>query len=352
MKDYYEILGVSRSATKDDIKKAYRKLAHQYHPDKGGGDDTRFKEINEAYQVLSNEQKRSQYDQFGRVASDNGAGGNAGGWDFGSSQGFGDVDMGDIFESFFGRGGGYGGAAKKRGRDISIDLEIPFSESVFGTERRVLIRKRAPCDTCNGTGKEKDSREISCARCRGSGTIRDTRQSFFGTFTQVVECSVCRGKGKVAEKKCKICKGEEVITKNEEIRIVIPPGIENGEVVRIAGKGEAARGAEQGDLYAKVRVLPHGAFKRSRNDLTMKLDIPLSEALLGSNHPIKTLDGDIKIKIPQGVADGEILKVVGKGVPREDGSRGDLLIEIKVKMPKKLSSSLRSLVEQLQKEGF
>lgn len=348
MKDYYEILGVARSASKEDIKKAYRKLAHQYHPDKKGGDEKKFKEVNEAYQVLSNDEKRAQYDQFGRVGDNN----MGGGWDFGSFNGFEDMDMGDIFESFFGRGGGFGGAqGRRRGRDISIDIEIPFSESVFGTERRVLIRKRATCDTCSGTGKEEGSAEITCSRCHGSGTIRDTKKSFFGTFTQVVECAECHGRGKIPEKKCRACHGEEVLVKSEEIRIIIPPGIENGEVVRIAGKGEAARGSEAGDLYVKVHVLPHPVFKRSRNDLYMKLEIPLSEALLGGSHHVPTLDGEIKVKIPQGVSDGEVLKVAGKGVPREDATRGDLLIEVKIKLPKKLTPAVKALIEQLQKEG-
>lgn len=352
MKDYYEILGVAKNASKEDIKKAYRKLAHQYHPDKKGGDEGKFKEVNEAYQVLSNDQKRAQYDQFGSVGG--GAGAGPGGWDFSNFRGFEDIDMGDIFETFFGRGagGGFSTQGRRRGRDISIDIEVPFQEAIFGTERRVLIRKQVTCDTCQGSGKEKDSKEVTCTKCHGGGTIRDTKKSFFGTYTQVVECSVCHGKGKIPEKKCPTCKGDEVVIKGEEIRIVVPPGIENGEVVRIAGKGEAARAAETGDLYVKVHVLPHAIFKRSKHDIIMKLDIPLSEALLGGSKDINTLDGDLKIKIPQGVADGEVLKISGKGVPRDDGSRGDLLIEVKIKMPKKLSPAVKALLEQLQKEGF
>lgn len=353
MRDYYDILGVTKNASKDEIKKAYRKLAHQYHPDKKGGDETKFKEVNEAYQILSNDEKRARYDQFGHAGANAGAGGNAGGWDFSNFQGFQDVDMGDIFETFFGRGGGgFAGQGRKRGRDISIDIELPFADAVFGTERRVLIRKQVTCETCTGSGKEKGSKDVTCTKCHGSGTIRDTKKSFFGTYTQVVECSHCHGKGTIPEKKCSTCKGEEVVIKGEEVRIVIPAGIENGEVIRIAGKGEAARGAETGDLYVKVHVVPHATFRRLKHDLTMKIEIPLSEALLGGQREVKTLDGDIKMKIPQGVSDGEVLKVSGKGVPREDGSRGDLLIEVKIKMPKKLSPTVKALLEQLQKEGF
>ncbi len=350
MKDYYEILGVAHNATKDDIKRAYRKLAHTYHPDKTGGNEQKFKEVNEAYQVLSNDQKRSQYDRFGRVGAEAGAGG-AGGWDFGSFRGFEDSDMGDIFETFFGGRGGVG-TRTRRGRDISIDVEISFREAVFGTDRRVLIRKRAKCDECKGTGAARGSSLINCTKCHGSGTVRDTRKSFFGTFTQVVECAHCMGTGKIPEKKCSACRGEQVVTKSEEVHVVIPMGIENGEVIRIAEKGEAAAGAETGDLYVKVHVQKNAVFRRSKSDLLMKLDVPLSDALLGGSREVETLDGGIKIKIPQGVAEGEVLKVVGKGIPHEDGSRGDLLIEVKVKMPRRLSPSVKALVEELRKEGL
>lgn len=357
MKDYYTILGIPRNATKDDIKKAYRKLAHQFHPDKKGGDEAKFKEVSEAYQILSNDSKRAQYDQFGRVFEGSGGthGANQqGGWDFSSFRGFEDVDMSDIFETFFG-GAGFGGKSaggKRRGRDISIDIEIPFAESIFGGERRMLIRKRTTCEHCTGSGKARGSEEITCTKCHGAGTIRDTKKSFFGSFTQVVECSSCEGKGKVPEKKCEHCHGDGTILKGEEIRIVIPPGIEHGEVIRIPNKGEAVRSAESGDLYVKVRVVPHATIRRSRSDLIMKLEIPLSLSLLGGNENINTLEGALKLKIPQGVADNEILKARGKGVPRDDGSRGDLLIEIRIKMPRKLTPNLKTLIEELKKEGF
>ncbi|MDA1334607.1 MAG: molecular chaperone DnaJ [bacterium] len=349
MKDYYDVLGIARNASKDEIKKAYRKLAHQFHPDKKGGDEAKFKEVNEAYQILSDDGKRAQYDQFGRTGPSAGPGG----FDFGNFQGFEDVDMGDIFETFFGGRGGQGGRKRqKRGRDISIDIEIPFQEAVFGSERRVLIRKFATCDTCSGTGKADGAKEVACEQCRGAGTVRDTKQSFFGTFTQVVECSACGGRGNIPDKKCKHCNGDEVAVKSEEIHVIIPQGIENGEVIRIAGQGEATRGGETGDLYAKVHVLAHSVFKRLGHDLTMKLDVPLSEALLGGERVINTLENPLKVKIPQGVSDGEVLKVRGKGIPREDGSRGDLLISVIIKMPKKLSSNVKALIEELKKEGY
>jgi len=351
MKDYYEVLGIDRNASKDEIKRAYHRLAHKFHPDKKGGDEQKFKEVNEAYQVLSNEQKRKQYDQFGNV-SGTGQGPGTAGWDFSGFRGFDDVEVGDIFETFFGQGGFRSGGGRRRGRDISIDIDVPFQEAVFGTERRVLIRKHAVCDECGGTGAEKGTSEISCTACHGAGTVRDTKRSFFGTFTQIVECARCHGRGKVPERKCSMCKGERVFPKSEEIHIVVPAGIENGEVVRIAEKGEAARDADPGDLYVKIRVLPHPRFRRSKNDLLMRLEIPLSEALLGGSQEVETLDGKIRVKIPQGVHDGEVLKVHAKGVPRDDGSRGDLLIEVKIKMPKKISSTLKALIEELKKEGL
>ncbi len=347
MKDYYDILGVPRNATKEDVKKAYRKLAHQCHPDKKGGDEKRFKEINEAYQILSNDDKRSQYDRFGSSGGSGQEGAGFGGFDFGNF-GFDQMDVGDIFETVFGRGGG----GKRRGRDISIDIEIPFAEAIFGTERRVLIRKRALCDECKGTGAEKGSTLSTCVTCHGAGTLRDTRKSLFGTFTKMVECGSCGGKGKVPEKKCRACHGETIVIKSEEAHIIVPSGIEDGEVIRISGKGEAAPSADSGDLYVKVHVLPHATFKRIRHDLVMRLDIPLSTALVGSSEDIETLDGKIKIKIPQGVADGEVLKVAGKGIMRDDGGRGDLLIEVKISMPKKITTALKALIEELKREGF
>ncbi|MEW5908074.1 MAG: molecular chaperone DnaJ [Patescibacteria group bacterium] len=360
MRDYYEILGIPKNASKEEIKKAYYKLAHKHHPDKTKGDDKKFKEINEAYQVLGDDKKRAEYDAYGRVFGEGGAGfdfggfaGKAPGWDF-SSFDFGEPtsgwDLNDIFENFFSSSAHR--KRQKRGRDISIDLEIPFEDSIFGTERRVIISKISLCDECKGTGAELGTKFYECSFCKGTGRVHETRKSFFGVFSTVKECDKCFGKGTVPSKKCSHCKGNGVMPKKEEIVIKIPVGVYDGEMVKITAMGEAITGGIPGDLYVKIHVKPHPVFKREKNNLVMDLNIKISDAILGSQKEIKTLDGIIKIKIPQGIDSGEILRIKGKGVPQPNGSRGDLMIKILVRTPKKVSSSVKKLVEDLQKEGI
>src|SRR3989338_8418584 len=244
MKDYYQVLGVTKSASEDDIKKAFRTLAHKYHPDKKGGDEKKFKEVSEAYAILSDKKRRAEYDTYGRTFA--GGGGPQGGpgfqgFDFSNFQGFQgfsgqgqafELGVGDVFGEFF---GGSGGRAR-RGRDISIDLELPFKESVFGTERRVLIAKMATCAVCEGTGAAKGSKVIQCTTCNGKGSIRETRNSFFGTFTSNRTCPQCQGKSEVPEHPCSTCRGEGVAKREEEIRVVIPAGISDGEMIRMPGR--------------------------------------------------------------------------------------------------------------------
>jgi len=362
--DYYNILGIPRNASKEDIKKAYRKLAHQYHPDKTKGDDKKFKEINEAYQVLSDEKKRAEYDTYGRVFSE-GAG--PGGFGFSAEGGFGgsveNWDLNDIFENFFEGFGGFGAAGgrrtrQKRGRDISIDLNISFEEAIFGTERKVLLSKTSLCDKCKGSGAEPGSQMEKCPVCQGVGRVHETKKSFFGIFTSLKECSKCLSKGSIPSKKCSICKGQGVFIKTEEIDIHVPAGIHNGEIIKLPGSGEAMPGGVSGDLYVKINVAKHSVFRREGENLAMDLNIKLSEALLGSEREIKTLDGIIKLKVPSGINSGEILRVRGKGVPRFTGlrdgsrSRGDLMIKIFVNMPKKISRHSQKLIEELKNEGL
>ena len=364
-KDYYEILGVSKNAPKDEIKKAYRRLAHKYHPDKGSGDDTKFKEVNEAYQVLSNDSKRQQYDTYGRVYEGAGAGSQPG-WDFsGFSQGGGpfagwdfssagqegaEFDLNDIFDNFF--GGQTTGRRVKRGRDISIDLEISFEESIFGTERKLLLSKLGTCDRCGGSGGEKDSVIEKCSVCQGSGKIHETRKSFFGQFTSLKECSKCVGRGTIHSKKCHQCGGRGLAQKSQEVSIKVPAGINDGEMIRLPGLGEVSQSGISGDLYVKIHVRKHSIFKREGNNLVIDMDIKISEAALGIEKEIKTLDGNIKLKIPEGIDSGEILRVRGKGVPFQRGGRGDLLIKIYARTPKKISRSAKELLEKLKKEGL
>ncbi|MEK7180468.1 MAG: molecular chaperone DnaJ [Patescibacteria group bacterium] len=357
-KNYYDILGVAKGANKEELKSAFRKLAHKYHPDKKGGDEAKFKEISEAYSVLSDEKKRAQYDSYGKVFNDAQGAGGAGfgqgfeGFDFSNfNNGFNfeDVDLGDIFGDIFGNAR----PRQKRGRDISIDLELSFEESVFGIERKVLLNKVSFCDVCKGSGAEKDSETFTCTRCNGKGKINDVRHSILGSFTTVKECDACFGKGKVPKKKCATCKGVGVLDRQEEIRIRVPAGIDNGEVIRLSQTGEAIPGGIAGDLYIKIHVKKHLLFRKEGHNLVMDLSIRLSGALLGDKYTVRTLDGDIVVKIPEGVTFGEILRVKGKGVPHEDGkSRGDLLIKISIELPKKVSKKAREMVEKLREEGI
>ncbi|OGF89198.1 molecular chaperone DnaJ [Candidatus Giovannonibacteria bacterium RIFCSPLOWO2_02_FULL_43_54] len=355
-KDYYEILGVGKNASKEDIKRAYRKLAHQHHPDKKGGDEKKFKEINEAYQILGDDTKRSQYDQFGRTFSSQGGHGQQG-WsgDFSDfAQGFEGMSFGDIFEDLFaGFGGGGQRKRARRGSDIAINLEVPFAESVFGGKRSVIIEKRSACIECGGSGVEKSSLMKKCGTCQGTGTVRETRRSIFGSFSSLAECSICKGRGEIPEKACHNCKGAGILRKQETIHIDIPAGIRDGEAIKLTGMGEAVQGGISGDLYVKIKVHPHPVFRREGHDLLMELHLPLSKMLLGGDETIETLDGKVEIKIPELSKSGDFLRLRGKGVPSGRGhSRGDLLVRLLPKLTKKLSSQAKKLLADLEKEGL
>ena len=356
-KDYYTLLGVEKGASKDDIKKAFYKLAAKYHPDKKGGDEAKFKEINEAYQTLSDEKKRKEYDTYGQTF--NGAGPQGGG--FGGFGGFnqGDFsdmqfdfgDLGDIFGDMF---GGFGGSRQKRGRDISLELDVPFTEAIFGTERNVLISKVSACATCNATGARPGTKKKTCTTCNGQGKVRDVKKTFMGSFQTVKTCDVCNGQGQVPEEKCNDCRGAGVVNKREEINIAIPAGISNGEMIRMSGMGEAVQGGVTGDLYVKVNVITHKLWKREGNDLVITHEIKLTDALLGAKHSIDGLDGSIDVEIIPGATHGETLRVKGRGVPHvhEKGRRGDVLVKLSLAMPKKLSRKALAFVEGLKEEGL
>jgi len=358
MKNYYDILGVAKTASEEEIKTAFRKLAHKLHPDKKGGDEMKFKEVSEAYSVLSDKKKRAEYDTYGKTFAGGGGPqqGGFGGFDFSNFQGFqgfagqgGSVefDLGDIFGDVFG-----GGQARaRRGRDISIDIEISFRESVFGAERRVLLTKTGACDMCDGSGARKGSKLVTCTTCNGKGEVRETRNSFFGTFSSARQCSRCHGRGKVPEAACDTCRGEGIRKRQEEIHIVVPAGVEDGEMIRMPGRGEAVQGGGAGDLYVKLHVKADAKFSRDGNNLLTSLHLKLTEALLGGEYRVHTLDGDEAIRVESGVSHGEVIRVHGKGVPHGRG-RGDLLVRIDVEFPKKLSRSARELVEKLQGEGL
>lgn len=356
-KDYYEILGVQKNSSQEDIKRAYRKLAHQHHPDKKGGDEKKFKEINEAYQILGDDKKRSQYDQFGQTFSGQGGPG-PGGFDFsGFSQGFDGADISDIFEDFLGGFGGFGGGRRqsraRRGSDIAINLETSFEESVFGVKRSVVIDRTVLCEHCAGKGAEPDSEIKKCATCQGTGTVRETRRSLFGSFTSLAECTICKGRGEVSEKPCKVCRGAGAGKKRTTVEIDIPAGIRDTEAIKYTGMGEEMPGGSAGDLYVKIRVHPHPIFRREGSDLLMDLNLPLSKMILGSEENIETLDGKIQVKIPELSKSGDFLRLRGKGVANSRSrSRGDLLIRLYPKLPKKLSSQAKKLLSDLEKEGL
>jgi molecular chaperone DnaJ len=354
-KDYYKILELQKGASRDEVKKAFRKLAAKYHPDKKTGDEAKYKEITEAYAVLGDEKKKAEYDTYGQSFNGAGPSGGFGGFDFSgfqqggfNGQGF-EFDLNDIFENF-----GFGGGARQqtqRGRDVSIDINLTFKESLFGVTRKVLITKNNTCQECEGSGAKKGTELTTCSTCNGQGKVRETRQSIMGSFTTVRECAACHGKGQVPKERCPHCAGAGVARTEEEISIKVPLGISNGEVIRMTGRGEAIPHGQPGDLYIKVHVEPHPTIKREGTNLTSKLPIKLTDALLGATYTVDTMDGPVEIKIPAGIAHGELLRIKGKGVPH-DGGRGDFMVKISIETPKKLSRKARKLVEELQQEGI
>ena len=359
-KDYYEILGVQKNSSKDELKKAFHKLAHKYHPDKNKGDDKMFKEVNEAYQVLSDDQKRAQYDQFGSDGPSFGGGQGGGfnqsgfgGFDFSGfqgQQGFDMGDLGDIFSDFFG-GQGRGGQSQRRGRDMSTEITIAFADAVFGTTRKILLTKTSTCVTCHGSGAKEGAKMVTCSACNGKGQIRETRRSILGTFATTKVCDICNGTGTVPSEMCPTCKGAGVKRREEEIEIKIPAGIENGEMIRMTGLGEAVKHGVAGDLYIKINISNHATFHREGQNLYMDLEVKLSEAILGGERTIETLDGKVGMKIPEGIASGTQLRIKEHGVPSARGKRGDLIVKVIVKIPTKLSKKAKEAIETLKEEG-
>ena len=355
MKDYYQILGLQKGASRDEVKKAFRKLASEYHPDKKTGNENKYKEITEAYAVLGDEKKKAEYDAYGHSFQGAGGGGQGfGGFNWGdfqggfqNGQGF-EFDISDIFENF-----GFGGGGRKatRGRDISIDINLRFEESVFGITRKVLITKNSACGTCTGTGAKPGTAMTECTICGGKGRMHETRQSIMGNFSTVRECDTCSGTGKVPKEKCSVCAGAGISRAQEEIEIKVPTGIQNGEVIRMTGRGEAMQGGQPGDLYVKVHVEQHATIKREGTTLYSKLPIKLTDALLGATYSVATLDGVVEITIPTGITHGELLRIKNKGVP-VDGRRGDFMVKIEIQNPKQLSRKAKKLVEELRAEGI
>ncbi len=354
-KNYYDILEVDKTASQDEIKKAFRKLAHKHHPDKVGGNAEKFKEASEAYSVLSDEKKRAEYDTYGRVDGGT-SGGGAGfeGFDFSNFNDFGEgmsFDLGDIFGDIFGGVGG-GRQRQKRGHDISVDIELDFKESIFGVEKNIVLNKTSICDNCKGSGGEIGTSFVTCPTCNGNGSVRETKRSFMGAFSTTRTCDTCKGKGKIPKEKCHKCKGSGITYGQQEIKVQIPSGIENGEMLKLSGYGEAETGGVPGDLYVKIHVKKHSKIMKEGHNLIMDLDIKLSDALLGAEYNVETLDGNLKVKIPEGISFGEMLRLKGKGVPSGANHRGDLFLKVKINIPKKLSKENRKTIEDLRREGL
>jgi len=357
-KDYYQVLGISRQASPDEIKKAYYNLAHKYHPDKGGGDEKKFKEINEAYQVLSDKEKRSQYDRFGRTFE----GGAEPGSDFqwawgrpGADADFDFGDLGDMVEEMFGFGAPRRKRDAKRGKDIEVEMEINLEDVLRGREKEIFLNKMVSCSRCQGAGADPGSKVIECFTCRGKGEVQQIRRTFFGSFTRYTTCPECGGEGKRPEKPCNVCKGEGRIKNEDRIKIFIPAGVDTNQAIKVEGKGEAGkRGGKPGDLYVRIFVKPHSVFRRKGDDLYISLPISFSQAVLGDEIEAPTLEGSkILLKVPSGTESGKVLRISGKGVSRFSGyGRGNLYVELIVKTPKKLTKKQKELLEELKKEGI
>jgi molecular chaperone DnaJ len=362
-KNFYDILGVPKSATADEIKRAYRKLAHQYHPDKGSGNEEKFKEVNEAYQVLSSEEKRSQYDQYGQTfeqAQRNGGGFSGGdpfgGFGFGGfNQGQGGVefDLGDIFGDLFGTGSERSARRRTRGVDLEMELSIAFREAVFGVEKTITVEKQDKCPVCSGSGAQPGSKVITCPKCHGQGQIRTQRRTIFGNIQSSVSCDRCDGSGQVPENPCTECKGSGVKRMQKTLEVRVPAGIDDGQRIRVTGEGEVGyKGSNPGDLYLLIHVLPDKVFTRDGQNIMLEVPISFAQAALGTKIVVPTVDGEVELKVPAGTQSGKVFKLSGKGVPFVGSSRrGDMLVTVLVLVPQKLTKKETELLKKLHEEG-
>ncbi len=343
-RDYYQVLGVSRGASDEDIKKAFRKLAMEYHPDrnKDAAASERFKEINEAYQVLSDAKKRSSYDTFGH------AGVNANGGGFEGFENFG--GFGDIFDAFFGGGTRRSPTAARRGADLQIDINVDFEKAVFGAEEEIEIRRHEVCSRCRGARSEPGSTPDTCSQCRGTGQVRRSQQGIFGQFTQVSTCTMCRGEGHVITVPCSQCRATGTEIRDRKLVVTVPAGIESNTQIRLTGEGEPGMyGGPPGDLYVIVRVRNHKLFKRQGYDIVYVQHINIAQAALGLTLDVPTLQGDEEIEIPRGTQSGDVIRLRDKGIPhlRNKRTRGDQLVTVIVETPKSLTDEQRELLMQL-----
>jgi molecular chaperone DnaJ len=359
-RDYYEILGISKTASDDEIKKAYRKAAVKYHPDKDGGDEAKFKEAGEAYEVLKDSQKRQRYDQFGHagVGGNNGGGASAGnpfGGGFGGFNGqninfdFGDGGLGDIFGQFFGGGGR--GQAPRRGQDVEVSLQLTFEEAVFGVEEKIQIEMDDECSHCHGTTVEPGFEMKTCPTCKGAGQINRAMNTIFGPIQQTVTCETCGGRGKVPEKTCTVCRGRGVERRKRTINLKIPAGIDDGATIRLSGHGEAIGNGEKGDLYVHIRVKAHKQFTREGDIILSEQHIGMVDATLGTEVDVDTVDGKVRMKVPAGTQSGTDFKLSSHGVPHiKSDRRGPHIVSFVVDIPTKLSKKQRELLGEFESD--
>ena len=355
-RDYYELLGVERSASPEDVKKAYRKLAMKYHPDKNPGDqeaENKFKEISEAYEILSSPEKKQRYDQFGHAGvNGNGAGGGFEGFGGFGGGGFDDI-FGDIFEMFGGGGGGRRRSGPQKGADIKYEGTVTFEEAAFGTEKTIEFHKNDHCDTCKGSGAKPGTSKKTCSQCNGAGEIRYAQRTPLGQIVNVKTCNQCNGTGEQIETPCTTCHGKGKVRKHKKIKINIPAGVDNGNIIPIRGEGEpGAKGGPSGDLYVVIRVLPHKLFVRDGYDIICEMPITFVQATLGDELEVPTLEGRVKYKIPEGTQSGTVFRLKQKGVQHPKGyGKGDQYVKIIVEIPKKLSEKQKDILKQFAAEG-
>ena len=368
-KDYYNILNVPQNASGDQIKRAYRRLANQYHPDKKGGDEKKFKEINEAYQILSDPAKKQQYDQFGTTfeqsQNQGGFSGFNGSQDFsGFADAFGgfrqkqeraEYNFGgfeDIFQDIFGFGAKKGGVQK--GEDISVDMELTLEEAAQGKIEEIEIYKRVVCQKCQGKGIEEGTSFKTCSQCQGKGKIETTQRTVFGSFVSAKICPQCQGKGKIPERPCSHCGGDGRIRSNEKIKIKIPAGIENGGTLQLSGQGEAGKqGIQPGDLYATIHIKKHPYFGRKGDDIFYQTKISFTQAALGDKIKVPALKGEVALKIPAGIESGQVIRLRDKGIPHlRSRGKGDEFVKIIIETPKRFSHKAKELLKDLKREGL
>ena len=356
-RDYYESLGLSKDASDEEIKKAFRQQAKKYHPDVNPGNqkaEARFKEINEAYEVLSDADKKARYDQYGHAGVDPNF--NAGG--FGGFSGFGgmDFDLGDLFGSIFGGGGGSASRSRnapKKGERIRADITIKFEEAAFGCDKEVSVMRVESCDDCQGTGCKEGTTAETCANCNGRGTVTSQQRTPFGVMQSSTDCPKCSGRGKIIHQPCEKCRGLGLVRRNRSIKVSIPAGIDNGQTISMRGQGSAGvNGGEPGDLYVTVIVMSHAIFDREGNSVLLEMPVTFVQAALGAELEVPTLDGKVKYSIPEGTQTGTVFRLRGKGIPNLRGSsRGDQFVTVRVVVPTALTDEQKNLLMQFDATG-